>query len=1117
MKRLISHRHFKRGIALDRKRILKPARIYFISLISISFGLAFGLYAFMAKQDLRLLMSKEQFKVKNSHELILAEMESILGDLLQIANDNELKRYLESNEAGALAALQQQLLFFCKSKKRYDQARYLDETGMEIVRINDCRGNPNIVPENQLQEKSGRYYFKETLKMPKGMIYVSPFDLNIENGKIEVPIKPVIRFCAPVADTRGHGKGMVVLSFRGEFLFNKLSSMLSTACYSYWLLNKQGFWLYSGQPELNWGFMYPGRKEQKFGEKFPDEWRMILKKAEGQFQTKHGIFTFKKIFPLTDTVHHFGNGRGHDGHGNDLFDATQYHWIMVSRISPADLGRLNAGLKWFSMALATLLAVVSAVISWFYARNKIVDALSIQMVEDVARLNESLMASSSVISERTDLSKTLKRALGSAMRLSHARYGALMIVKDRVVQDIIIQGPAENEKTAIKGRMHNSGLLKTIMAEKKAVRLSEVSNHPEFRGFPPGHPGIKTLLAVPLIHQDEVLGTLLLSEKTDDRSFSGQDEKIVVTFADHIAAATQRAALYEEIKLGASIFNNSIEGICITDVGGNIVKVNNAFSTITGYGPEEVVGRNPRILKSDRHGRRFYKKMWAALLETGKWEGEIWNRRKNGDTYPEWLSISAVKNHFEQTEHYVAVFHDISEVIQTQEKLQHQAHHDALTGLPNRQLFNDRLQRALARSKRHGKKLALLFLDLDNFKLVNDSIGHMTGDLLLQGVASRLLQNCREEDTVARLGGDEFIIIMSDLENPWHDAVMLAQRIIAALGQPFQLSENEVITATSIGITIFPEDGDSAAELVKNADMAMYKAKKEGKSRYALFTDEMNQNMVRRVSLESDLRQALQRNEFVLFYQPKINIETGLLSGAEALIRWKRDQQELIPPDEFIPLAEETGLISEIGAWAILQACKQAKAWHNRGNQNLTVAVNLSPKQLRDGAIRQTVEHALSVTGLPPQSLTLEITENVMVFDVENTIAIMQGISDLGVRWAMDDFGTGYSSIRYLQRLPLNKLKIDKSFLEGIPGNTGNEKIVNSTVALARSFNLDVVAEGVERIEQFRFLFACRCNEAQGYFFSRPLPPVAFEDFLDQHGKTNWNAQLSDAGYQMTG
>jgi predicted signal transduction protein with EAL and GGDEF domain len=361
---------------------------------------------------------------------------------------------------------------------------------------------------------------------------------------------------------------------------------------------------------------------------------------------------------------------------------------------------------------------------------------------------------------------------------------------------------------------------------------------------------------------------------------------------------------------------------------------------------------------------------------------------------------------------------------------------------------------------------------------------------------------------VARIGGDEFIILMSDLKDSGRDASRLAQRIIASLQRPFDLAERQVMTQTSVGITLFPDDGDTTEDLIKNADMAMYKAKREGKNQYALFTDEMNKTLVRRVSLEADIRKALDREEIEIYYQPKVDIDTSFVSGAEALVRWRRAGTEMISPGEFIPLAEETGVIFELGTWVLSQACRQAQAWREMGYDDLSIAVNLSPKQFRDKKIRQLLQDVLEETGLAPELLTLEITENVMVYDVETTIATMGSIAGLGVHWSIDDFGTGYSSMAYLQRLPLNELKIDKSFIDGIPENAANSKIVESTLALAKGFDLKVVAEGVEKKEQVVFLAACHCNEIQGYLISKPVPPDAFLEFLNQTHEPFWMNDL---------
>ncbi len=1100
----ISHHRIKKGIKPDLRQMLKLTPLYFIPLALLSIGLVIGIYMILVHQDLKGLMWEEQMKLGIKKELIMVEMEAVFGDLFHVREEHELRTFVESKDPGALSNLQQELLSYCSYKKIYDQIRYIDETGMEMARINYRPGASYITPKDRLQNKKNRYYFKETLMMPNGGSYISPFDLNVENGKIEIPIKPVLRFCTPVYRKDGKKGGAVVLNYRGDVLFDRMKTAFADAKYSTWLINDKGYWLYSKNPDMNWGFMYETRKESTFRHKFPNEWNMILKRKEGKFRTEHGLFAFKKIFPLAESIHRLRINQAREDRSVNFFDPDQYYWIIMSHVSSPELAQRNTRLLWISLSLSVLLAFAGAIMAWFFVRNKIVNQLSIAIMEDAARLNDSLMVNSSVISGQLDFSDTLKEALKSAKRLSNAKYGALSVVKNGAADTFLTDGLTDKKVSGIEASMPKSMLLNSIGVDKKPYRLPDLLKHPESCGFPKGHIPMTAFLGVPLIHQGELLGSLYLTKEAGDPDFSEQDEKIVSKLADHMAAVIKKAVMYEELKLGASIFDNSIEGITITDTNGTIVKVNKAFSAITGYRCEDVVGKNPRLLKSNRHDSAFYKSMWDAILQNGKWEGEIWNRRKNGETYPEWLSISAIQNFNGETEHYVAVFHDISEVKKSHEKLEYQAHHDALTGLPNRQLFHDRLSMALSRAIRHDIKLAVLFLDLDNFKIVNDTLGHRTGDLLLQGVAERLSKICREEDTVARLGGDEFIILMSDLNDPVENAARLARRIIEDLNRPFQLSENEYATNVSIGVTFFPEDGDSAEDLIKFADMAMYKAKNEGKNQFALFTDEMNQNMLSRVSLESDLRQAIKRNEFELYYQPKVNIDTGFLSGAEALIRWNRNGTGLVPPDEFIPIAEETGAISEIGTWVLYRACEQTQAWRNSGYGDLSVAVNLSPKQILNDPIQSIVEEVLSATGLPPESLTLEITENIMVFDVEKTIATMERISEIGVHWSMDDFGTGYSSIRYLQRLPLNEMKIDRSFVKDIPENEASSKIVLSTVALASSFGLKVVAEGVENDSHLKFLSACRCNEAQGYLFSKPLPPEAFEHYLEQYGKMNW-------------
>ncbi len=560
---------------------------------------------------------------------------------------------------------------------------------------------------------------------------------------------------------------------------------------------------------------------------------------------------------------------------------------------------------------------------------------------------------------------------------------------------------------------------------------------------------------------------------------------------------TRRKADEQKLKLFEEVFHNALEGITITDVHGDIVAVNPAFTDITGYEPGEALGRNPRILKSDRHEVEFYQEMWHSLLNRGHWVGEIWNRRKSGEAYPEWLSISAIRDDRGRTTHFVAVFHDITEMKRKERQIAYQAYHDPLTSLPNRSLLMDRLRQAIAHAQRTHARLGVLFIDLDNFKHVNDSLGHSTGDALLRQVAERLSGMLRDEDTVARLGGDEFVIMIPELTEP-DAAVQLAERIIGAFSKPVTLPGHELFVTPSIGITVFPEDGASPEALIKNADMAMYRAKDSGRNAYRMFTEEMNSQVTRRLTLEGELRRALVRGEFMVYYQPRVHLGTGAVVGMEALVRWQRPDGEVVSPAEFIPLAEETGIIVPLGEYVLMEACARTQELARAGHAGLKVSVNLSPRQFSQQGLTDIVRETLQFTGLGAACLELEITETTLATDIEDAAAKLARLSRLGIGLAIDDFGTGYSSLYYLKLLPLDTLKVDRSFVRDLPDDPDDAHLVATILNLARNLNLNVVAEGVETEAQAEFLRGLHCQEMQGYLVARPMPFDEFRRFLEE-------------------
>jgi diguanylate cyclase (GGDEF)-like protein/PAS domain S-box-containing protein len=560
---------------------------------------------------------------------------------------------------------------------------------------------------------------------------------------------------------------------------------------------------------------------------------------------------------------------------------------------------------------------------------------------------------------------------------------------------------------------------------------------------------------------------------------------------------TKRKQIEEELRLSAAVFENTNEGVIITDKDANIVAINKSFTEITGYTSEEVIGKNPKLLKSGRHSQTFYQTMWTSIQEKGQWKGEIWNRRKNGEVYPQWLNISVVKNDQNEVINHVAVFSDISTLKESEKQLEHIATHDTLTNLPNRLLFNDRLEHALEHARRQGTKVALLYMDLDNFKGINDSFGHPFGDRLLQVVADRLTICIRSEDTVARLGGDEFTIIAENITHSY-DAAVVAHRVLDSLSKPFAIEGHEIFTTASIGISLYPDHGNDVHVLIKNADTAMYHAKKIGRNKYEFYDSEMTILAQERIMLETALRYAMKRKEFILHYQPQIDVDRRQIVGTEALVRWHKPKIGLIFPNKFIPLSEDIGLISSIGEWVLYTACAQGHAWQLAGYPSLRMAVNISSRQFLKKDFVEKVKQILKETGFTPSLLEIEITESTMMKNIDENIAILKYLKALGIGIAIDDFGVGYSSLSYLKQFSIDRLKIDRSFIKNIPHNSNDMAIASAIIAIARSLGIKVIAEGVETQNQMNFLISQYCTEVQGYIFSPPVPAEEFKRLLDR-------------------
>lgn len=550
----------------------------------------------------------------------------------------------------------------------------------------------------------------------------------------------------------------------------------------------------------------------------------------------------------------------------------------------------------------------------------------------------------------------------------------------------------------------------------------------------------------------------------------------------------------EELKLVGRVFEQSSEGFLITDAQQRIVKVNQAFTAITGYSPSDAMGHTPALLSSGQHDKAFYQAMWTDIDSQGHWQGEVWNRRKDGTLYPEWLRVSRMLDDAGEVTHYVAVLSDITQRKADEQHIHKLAYFDVVTGLPNRSMFEERAALALSLAERHDKHLALMFIDLDNFKNVNDSLGHQIGDALLVAFAQRLSALLREEDTLSRTGGDEFTLILPETDA--NGAAHTAQRIVGAMTEAMCVKGHELTVTASIGIALYPDDAQDLVNLLSNADIAMYRAKQQGRNGYSFFRPELQTHYVRTLQIENALRHALARNQLSVHFQPQHRLTDEYLVGAEALLRWNHPELGAISPAEFIPVAENSGLIVPIGEWVLAESLKQVLIWHGLGFTDMYVAVNLSAVQFRDRQLLGKIEAQLDGSGVPAQALELELTESMTMHDPETAIQIITGLNRLGLNLALDDFGTGYSSMSYLKRFHLQKIKIDQSFIRDLSNDSDDAAIVTATITLSHSLGMVTLAEGVETPEQRDFLRSSGCNFAQGYLYSRPLPAPTFIEYM---------------------
>ncbi len=1007
------------------------------AVIAVVISATLGLYAYQRFQlQQEVLEHTESLRLDLASKVVARNLQQPIIDLHLLAESQDMQDFLLDSNPGNTARLRHDFINLSKQSGIYDQIRFIDRQGQEQIRINYNNGQPTAIATKQLQNKSNRYYFQDTLRLSPGQVYISPLDLNIEKGAIELPYKPMIRFATPLPHPQdGKTAGILILNYMAGRLLSRFEESMTESWGSPMVLNRNGYWLYSPRHEDEWGFMLD--KKINFATRYPLAWAAILKSDTGSVRTPEGLFTYTTIRPNVIA------GLPATGvHADALI------WRLLSRVNPDKL----------TFSLWRTMREHIEVTSWFFLATLLLSYL-------LTRLRTTNIEKTDALAASQERYQNLFENMEEGYALLEAVFDA-----DGKVRDFryLAVNPAFER---ILGLKRDEVVGKTIMSLI---------------------PDIEDYWIEAYVHVATTCEAAHLEQYNArfDRYFEitaacPDYGMVAVLFAD----VTVRKRAEEQQRQATTAFNNTMEAIMITDAEQKIMVVNQAYTRVTGYESEEVIGLTPNLHRSGRHNGEFYQQLWHTLEQSGHWQGEVWNRRKNGEIYPAWENISVVKDEQGRICNYVSVFSDISTIKQTEARLSELAHHDSLTGLSNRLAFNLNLEKALERVKRHQHKLALLYLDLDRFKLINDTLGHAAGDKLLQIISQRLLNSVRAEDVVARLGGDEFTVIMEDVAHS-EDAATLAQKIIATVTEPMELDDQEIVISTSIGLSIYPDDASTATDLARAADTAMYRAKAKGRHTFEFYTSDLTDYAMQRLTTENSLRQALVRDELMLYYQPQIEVATGRLCGVEALLRWQHPEHGLLLPDKFIHIAEESQLIDLIGEWVLHKACAQARIWRDAGLPVMRIAINLSPRQIKFDNTANAMEEAFKEHNLKPSDVLfeLEITENVLQ-SKEQISGPLRQLRQLGASIAIDDFGTGYSSLSHLKQLPIDTLKIDQAFLRNIPEDTNNTAITAAIISMGHSLGMRVVAEGIETLSQLQFLKQHACDEAQGFLFSEALPP----------------------------